>query len=188
MLSNYIKHGTLSSAELSVILNILPAVRKRIGGARTYGDQSKRKGSVAWIQIEQYPSVFNITQSHVIEQYADTPLGITDIAEIQYARYIQGDYFYWHRDNIPTHRSDSKTRGITMTINLTDPKEYTGGELLLSYKDNVIELNKDQGSYIIFPAFLRHQACEVLSGIREALVVWTYLTVEEIQWLTKLDK
>ena len=70
-----------------------------------------------------------------------------------------------------------------MTLTLSEPDQYTGGNLEFdegefgrSTKTNrYTELTqiRPQGSIVVFPSYQWHQIKEVKSGIRKALVLWS---------------
>jgi PKHD-type hydroxylase len=63
-------------------------------------------------------------------------------------------------------------RKLSISIQLTDPNEYEGGELILydSEKENIME--KEQGALIVFPSFVLHEVKPVTKGERNSLVCW----------------
>ena len=72
-----------------------------------------------------------------------------------------------------------KVRKISMTLNLTDPDTYEGGNLKFDLgphaKGDRIKICDDsrlQGSLIIFPSFTYHCVTPVTSGTRYSLVLW----------------
>jgi len=72
-----------------------------------------------------------------------------------------------------------KVRKISMTVNLTDPKSYEGGNLKFDLgphvKGNRLKVCDDsraQGSLIVFPSFTYHCITPVTSGTRYSLVMW----------------
>ena len=80
-------------------------------------------------------------------------------------------------DNI--HMWD-KVRKISMTVNLTDPKNYAGGNLKFDLgahagkkRFKVCEEIRPQGSIIIFPSFTYHCVTPVTRGTRYSLVLWS---------------
>jgi PKHD-type hydroxylase len=67
---------------------------------------------------------------------------------------------------------DFIVRKLSVSIQLTDPKEYEGGELYL-YDNNEGELmNKEQGTLILFPSYILHEVMPVTKGERNSLVTW----------------
>ena len=72
-----------------------------------------------------------------------------------------------------------KVRKISMTVNLTDPKNYDGGNLKFDLgphtKENRFKICDDirpQGSAIVFPSFTYHCVTPVTRGTRYSLVLW----------------
>ena len=67
-----------------------------------------------------------------------------------------------------------------MTLNLTTPDQYKGGNLKFDFgphagrgRFKTCKEIRDQGSMIIFPSFLHHQVTPVTSGTRYSLVIWS---------------
>ena len=84
---------------------------------------------------------------------------------------------------LPIFSDDSKkwgkVRKISMTLNLTDPKSYEGGNLKFDLGPHVkgdrlkvCDDSRSQGSLIVFPSFTYHCVTPVTSGTRYSLVLW----------------
>lgn len=146
-----------------------------------------RSGRVYFSKYSETPYTYQILQSLIIENYAGLKFDFTNLSSIQYARYNKGDKFKWHRDPIETDITRPQ-RSFTMSLNITDGHDYEGGDLLVKHNGEVLTLGREAGSYVIFPAFLRHQACEVMGGIREAIVVWTQSSHSELDQLRQTYK
>jgi len=115
-----------------------------------------------------------------------------DLAEdLQFTVYNPGGYYNWHSDggscNLSAANSQTtkiekhwgKVRKISMTLNLSDPNDYEGGELVIDFgphsqteRFKTIEESKNQGSVIFFPSFTRHQIRPITKGTRYSLVMW----------------
>ena len=63
-------------------------------------------------------------------------------------------------------------RKLSISIQLTDPKEYEGGELYLYEDDKGILMDKKQGTLIMFPSYMLHEVKPVTKGERNSLVTW----------------
>jgi PKHD-type hydroxylase len=63
-------------------------------------------------------------------------------------------------------------RKLSLSIQLTDPKDYEGGELILYEDENGLEMSKEQGTLILFPSFIMHEVKPVTKGERNSLVSW----------------
>ena len=110
----------------------------------------------------------------------------------QFTKYKHNQYYDWHCDSWdkPYEREDKndpdngKIRKLSMTCQLTDGSEYTGGELEFDFRNYDPHMRDDskhrvqckeilpKGSIIIFPSFVWHRVKPVTSGTRYSLVVW----------------
>lgn len=71
-----------------------------------------------------------------------------------------------------------KIRKLSVTINLTDPNTYEGGNLKFDLgnhntdKFHEAEIARKQGSVVVFPSYLEHCVTPVTKGTRYSLVLW----------------
>ena len=63
-------------------------------------------------------------------------------------------------------------RKLSLSIQLTDPSEYEGGELILYEGDTGKEMKKEQGTLVLFPSWILHEVKPVTKGERNSLVAW----------------
>jgi PKHD-type hydroxylase len=65
-------------------------------------------------------------------------------------------------------------RKLSVSIQLTDPKKYEGGELKLydGEDKNSLVMNKNQGALVVFPSYILHEVTPVTKGERNSLVTW----------------
>jgi len=77
----------------------------------------------------------------------------------KYGRHIDSNF------NIPV-------RKLSVSIQLTDPKEYEGGELYLYPDEDGKVMDKAQGTLIVFPSYTLHEVMPVTEGERNSLVSW----------------
>ena len=95
-----------------------------------------------------------------------------DIFEFQLIKYYVGGNYNWHCDYGEAPVSGS-VRKLSMSVHLTDPKEYEGGELnLINYSNYPIMVNNDLGSTIVFDSKVPHKVWPDTWGTRIALVGW----------------
>lgn len=189
MTLKYVKIGRISDNELAKIEKEKNKYSENAqnsqitNGDGGYTDENIRKSLVYFPDIYECKRTINILQSIIIQELSKYNIDTSNISEVQYVRYENGGKFNWHSDVLPTTRSDLRFRGITFSINITSPDEYDGGELKLHDGEYITQLPKEKGSYIIFPSYMRHQVFEITNGIREAIVLWVYLTEEEMMSL-----
>jgi PKHD-type hydroxylase len=94
----------------------------------------------------------------------------TIIDSIQYTEYYEdGGHYGWHTDIGPGSISHRK---ISVTIQLSDPDEYEGGDFDLWCGGEFMTAPKKKGSVILFPSFTMHRVTPVTKGVRRSLVLW----------------
>lgn len=94
---------------------------------------------------------------------------------MQFTSYSAGDYYDWHMDLIPGKTQQLFARKLSLSVVLSDPVEYEGGELEINrYADDSCEiaLKPEQGTVVFFPSFIQHRVTEVTKGVRYSLVIW----------------
>lgn len=180
---NYIVTGKLTERELNRLskdLSVYDKDRVEALVAKDYKggkDLSVRNSTLFFPSVSDFPKTFNILQSAIIYAYHNTCsyIDLSNISEIQYARYDEGCFFKRHTDSIYIPGTNSE-RTLTFSINMSDPSEYDGGELVVFDKEEneIAALSKEIGSYIIFPSVFLHEAKEVTRGIRRAIVCWIH--------------
>lgn len=77
----------------------------------------------------------------------------------------------WHVDGF-TDDGDYTARKISMSIQLSAPSDYEGGDLkFISYHQPNEDL-RGRGTAILFPSFEWHHVTRVTKGVRDALVLF----------------
>jgi len=91
---------------------------------------------------------------------------------------IEGLQFtvYQSPDNFYHQHVDSSfgctIRKLSMSLLLSDPKKYKGGDLKLYLGKEPIVLPKEQGKILTFPSYTLHEVTPVTKGTRYSLVAW----------------
>ena len=91
---------------------------------------------------------------------------------IQYTEYIdtEGGHYTWHQDfgsGRPSHRK------ISVTVQLSDPDEYEGGDLeIWSGGGSIFKAPKEAGLAVIFPSYMMHRVTPINRGRRCSFVLW----------------
>lgn len=166
-------------------------------------DSYVRDSEIAWLR-EQW--IYEKLHGFVLDanQKSGWNFDFDTAQELQFTTYNKDGFYGWHADSGICHHSKylkdvpekekvkgkenfytndprmvGKIRKLSMTLNLTDPKEYEGGDLMFDmgehspddrhFKSNNI---KERGSLTIFPSFMYHQVTPVTKGTRHSLVCW----------------
>ena len=105
----------------------------------------------------------------------------------QFTKYNKGQYYDWHCDswerpyNQPNTQSHGKIRKLSVTLSLSDEKDYKGGELEFDFRNLDPDKKRNirrckeilpKGSLVVFPGFVWHRVCPVKKGTRYSLVIW----------------
>ncbi len=92
---------------------------------------------------------------------------VDGLEPVQLASYAVGDRYDAHIDLGP---GEASTRKLSMSIQLSDPAEYTGGDL--SFRGVSPPGARARGAAVVFPSYLEHAVLPVTSGVRWSLVAW----------------
>jgi len=104
----------------------------------------------------------------------------------QFTIYKKGQYYDWHCDSwdkpyVTQDNTNGKIRKLSVTVTLTDPKEYKGGELEFDLRNEDPDKKPNmrtcteilpKGSLVVFPSFVWHRVKPVTKGERNSLVIW----------------
>jgi PKHD-type hydroxylase len=131
--------------------------------------ESVRKSRVTWLYRELRSKwIFDRIDDVVREVNQTYRFDLSGYNLIQIARYSEGNYYDWHLD---IGKKSSSTRKLSITVQLSDPADYDGGELeLFSFTRK--KPTRNIGSIIVFPSFLTHRVAPVTRGVRWSLVAW----------------
>jgi len=136
--------------------------------------ESVRKSKIKWLYPNDdsqwlYDKIINMVVEANKTMWNFNLYSVID--SIQYTVYSEGGGHYdWHMDIGPGSISHRK---VSVTIQLSDPSEYEGGDLELWYGGGgVIQIPKNKGLTVIFPSFSMHRVTPITKGTRKSLVLW----------------
>lgn len=115
-------------------------------------------------------------QQIVAKALAESPLfQVTALPQRVYpvliSKYDPGKYYGWHVDS-PVMGDPAMRTDLAMTIFLSDPSAYKGGELMLQTNAGVINFKGNKGDAILYPCQYLHCVNQVTEGERVAIVTW----------------
>ena len=147
--------------------------------------QKKRKSDVVWMSDRW---IYNEIQPYVRQANALAEWNFEwDFSEAcQFTEYKKDQFYDWHCDSHeePYNQPDNKNvhgklRKLSMTISLTNPREYEGGDLEFDFRNTdegsqprICKEIREKGSIIVFPSFVWHRVKPITKGIRHSLVCW----------------
>ena len=135
-----------------------------------------RKSTVSWLEENQQTSwIYDaLYQFSCIANDKVWKFNLSNFFEsIQYTAYeAPSSHYDWHLDIDGAGSTPAVSRKISIVVNLTDPKEYEGGELILKMGTSEVSLKEGEGSVILFPSYVLHKVNPVTKGKRNSLVLW----------------
>jgi len=137
------------------------------------GDVSKiRKSEIAWLYPSDdldwaYRRLTDII-TNLNERFFKFDLfGATE--GFQFTKYMApGGKYGQHIDS----EQGTLVRKLSFTLQLSDPKDYKGGDLCLYFRDKPEVMKKEQGYVALFPSYVLHEVKPVTQGTRYSLVSW----------------
>ncbi len=101
------------------------------------------------------------------------------------SKYVQGQYYGWHVDS-PIMGKPAIRTDLAMTIFLSDPGSYAGGELVLQTATGNVAFKPAKGDAILYPCQYLHCVSEVKAGERLAAVTWVQSNIPSVEQRTIL--
>ncbi len=137
-------------------------------------DLAYRTSSIRWLDTAREKDVVARIM-HFVQQSNRTNFGIDLVApfELQFTEYhaTNKGHYDWHQD-VWLESPRPYARKLSVVVQLSEPKEYTGGSFEFFGLQNPGEKFAPRGSLLVFPSFLQHRVNPVLSGTRQSLVSW----------------
>ncbi len=146
----------------------------KVGMNRPEGglDTKKRITSISWIPFKDMPEMYRDIEATMLKannnHFGFDGLKLTEPA--QFTHYHTGGFYDWHMDNDIAGKHEPPIRKISMTLLLSDPSTFEGGELEFMSKGKSAKLK--QGQAIFFASWLQHRVKPVTRGERKSLVMW----------------
>ena len=137
-------------------------------------DKDKRITTVSWLPFNMpeakpvYERIDQWIRNININHFGFEGIQVTEQA--QYTEYPTGAFYDWHTDNDTTMANQPPVRKISMTLLLSDPADFEGGELEMI--DDKARPKMKRGHAIFFASFIRHRVTPVTKGNRKSLVMW----------------
>lgn len=111
-----------------------------------------------------------IYKANVTFFHFDVFAAVEDMQLAKYQEDVKGHYD-WHVDFGGKVHS---CRKLSLSVQLTDPEEYEGGELQLMTGSKPQVMIKEKGGVVVFPSYMLHRVTPVSKGERMSLVTWMH--------------
>ena len=139
-----------------------------------------RQGEVAWLSPESCPHWERI-RDEITRWNLSKHFILNGSFSIQLARYTVGGKFKRHQDISVKQWSNMafpySCRKISATLQLSDDKDYEGGDFLFFSKkteegSEALSAPRGKGDMFMFPSYCEHSVEPVTKGERFSLVIW----------------
>ena len=151
----------------------LSPMRAQIAG-RKENTERLRITRVAWMERNAEMEWLYVRLEEVVlrlntEIYKYELFGLVEA--FQYTVYDgeEGGHYNWHVD---MGRENVEPRKISLSLQLTDPLDYEGCNLVLEAGDGPYVAERGRGTVVAFPSYVLHRVTPIESGTRKSLVVW----------------
>jgi PKHD-type hydroxylase len=134
-------------------------------------DPKMRRTDVIWQDFMQPLGCIATAYMQAANESAGWGYTLSRQEATQIGRYKSTDegHYNWHIDS--TTPVDGMQRKLSISILLSDPSEFEGGELQFKGIEDQKILTK-QGSIVVFPSFIEHRVTPVTKGVRYSAVTW----------------
>ena len=155
------------------IIDDIVAQVDKIEQAKTFNDADKRSRSsrISWIDDKR---VLNLLYDYVnTANFNAFNVHIFKKASVQYTEYHADEdgHYDWHHD-INWNENNGLDRKLSVTVQLSNPDEYEGGNFEFGECQTPQQEMKTKGTVLVFPSYLRHKVSPVTKGVRKSLVAW----------------
>jgi len=136
-------------------------------------NENLRISKTHWIPNDHWIAA---VMAHIVRE-ANNNLFKADLTSwansIQYTVYEgKGSNYGWHEDSASSQFYENEVRKLSISLLLSDPEDYEGGELQLLGARKMTSYRAPRGTAVVFPSLTTHRVRPLKSGIRRSLVGW----------------
>ncbi len=147
-----------------------------IGGDENNLNLNVRNSKIKWLTSfshpEMYLKVINLF-NEVNNSTYNYDLRFLDSLQLTLYNGDEEGFYGIHKDSFNNEVGDLSDRKLSLSILLSDPSEYEGGDLVIDQENKEpTVVPKKTGSAVVFPPYLRHEVTKVTKGNRFSLVAW----------------
>lgn len=139
-------------------------------------EDSIRKSQIKWMppELDKTEWIYEKLMSFALNANLDLwKFDLSTIRDaIQYTEYDGNENggYDWHMD---MGRFPYSHRKVSITVQLSDPDDYEGGDLeIWTGGVDPIKAPRQKGAVVLFPSYLMHRVTPVTKGVRKSLVLW----------------
>ena len=136
----------------------------------------ERRSFISWIGANSETDwIFRKLTDAVIENNSRFwNYDLDKIEKLQFTQYLSEENGTYRAHIDPMEWNNDHNRKLSMSLQLSDPSEYEGGEVLLHTSHEPTPIPKERGMAVFFPSHTLHEVTPVTKGIRYSLVAWIH--------------
>jgi PKHD-type hydroxylase len=142
----------------------------KVGGEKE-PNKDVRESQISWLYSNDIEFAFRRVTDGVLNLNSQFfNFDLFGLAEgFQFTRYdAPTGHYGMHIDKM----LNGTVRKLSLTIQLSAPEEYEGGELALQFSKEPEFMPKELGKMVVFPSYVLHEVRPVTKGTRYSLVAW----------------
>jgi PKHD-type hydroxylase len=135
-------------------------------------DPNIRRSNVDWLNntpetVWVFDKLAHVTAKLNAQFFNFDLLGFGEALQLTHYDQSENGMYGWHQDY-----GGGVSRKLSLTVQLTDPSEYEGGNFEIMTGASPKKMQKQRGLIFAFPSFIVHQVTPVTEGSRQSLVAW----------------
>lgn len=176
--NNYVwKTDVFSNYQIEKIKSIgklLNKERSTTGGGSDCLDV--RRSFTSWFPINRETEwIYAILTDHINQVNEDFfQFDLEKIERLQFTHYKSEENGFYTRHIDPLVWNVPHNRKLSISIQLSDPSEYEGGDLVLHFQNDPLIVEREKGMTTFFPSYTLHEVTPVTKGERYSLVAWVH--------------
>lgn len=163
----------LNESELRNLLSLFDYAKMSEGkiGQQTLLDKKIRQSKIQFIDEKENRWIYDkLEMAYRIVNDSKYKFDLSGFeSQLQLTEYNENDYYHWHTDS---GKGVSSLRKLSISVQLSDPTEYEGGELQFLNANEYTNAPKEKGTAILFPSYTAHRVLPITYGCRRSIVAW----------------
>ena len=159
----------------------IKVIGKRLGISRSITGNGEncldhRRSFTSWIKSNEHTEwIYRKLTDLVIKNNQELfNFELSMIETLQFTYYNSNEHglYKCHVDTTPWQLPHN--RKLSVVVQLSEPDEYEGGDLILHTSYDPIRIAKQNGMVTMFPSYTLHEVTPVTKGERYSLVAWVH--------------
>jgi PKHD-type hydroxylase len=168
--------NVFSDSEINSIIQIGKSLKFERGNEHDPSVMDYRRSFVSWIPLNGANAwIYEILTNHILSiNKRFFQFELEKIERLQFTYYDSNENGTYDKHVDPLMWNIPHNRKLSVVVQLSDPSEYEGGELILYANKNGSKIEKKKGMAAFFPSYTLHECTPITKGKRYSLVAWVH--------------